>query len=253
MPSARPRGPDLGREEGFAAPAAGGEQLAGGRFGAAVHRRAVEHLAAGVEQRRDDAGQERVAGSSRRLVEADVGAAADDGQRLAGGRDRTRVHAAAGSRRLGERTGQAGRRRRAGRPQRAAGGLAPDRAVAQGAAANLPKDVGDAFIEIREHGADLEFTARRVRRIDDLQPRREAHRPGGERNVERDFAPRSGRDRPRRQQAHAVASQVPGLDLAGRVAEDERRRLAQRLARDDAAIAFRGYGLGAHQGRTWRI
>jgi hypothetical protein len=51
------RGPDLGGEEGFAAPAVRGEQLARRRLGAAVHRRAVEDLAAGVEQRRDDAGQ----------------------------------------------------------------------------------------------------------------------------------------------------------------------------------------------------
>ena len=58
-------GPDLGGEEGLGAAAARREQLAGRRLGAAVHRRAVEHLAAGVEQRVDHAGQQRVLGRSR--------------------------------------------------------------------------------------------------------------------------------------------------------------------------------------------
>ena len=71
------------------------EQFADDSFGAAIHRRAVEHRAARAEQRGEHIGQALVAGAADADVEAEIGAAADDGQLLAGRRDGARFHRSA--------------------------------------------------------------------------------------------------------------------------------------------------------------
>ena len=71
--------PHFGGEEGFWMRAGGGEQLAGHRLGATVHRRAVDHRATRAEQGLQHTGQALVFGAVGGDVEADVGAAADDG------------------------------------------------------------------------------------------------------------------------------------------------------------------------------
>jgi hypothetical protein len=83
-----------GRNEGLGTLRARGEQLAHRGFGLAVHGRAVDHTPARREQRIEHAGQALEFGAAGRAVEADVGAAADDGKRLARRRDRAFMHVA---------------------------------------------------------------------------------------------------------------------------------------------------------------
>ena len=91
----RARGPvvhTLVARKAFGAQPISRDEIAGDRLGAAIHRRAVDHPAAGVEQQLNDLAQRL----SRRAVVADIEglprAEADDGHGLAGGRDRTRDH-----------------------------------------------------------------------------------------------------------------------------------------------------------------
>ena len=74
------------------ATAGGGQQFAGGGFGAAVHRRTVDHRPAGGEQRLQHTRQPRVFRGTGCEVEALIGAEADDRQGLPGGWDRPRLH-----------------------------------------------------------------------------------------------------------------------------------------------------------------
>ncbi len=87
-------GPDLGGKEGRDAAGSRRKQRAGVLFGAPVHRRAVDHPATRGEERGQHTGQALVLGAARGMVETEPGAAADDGQRFAGGGDGSGVHGA---------------------------------------------------------------------------------------------------------------------------------------------------------------
>jgi len=68
------------------------QEVAEHGLGAAIHRRAVEHLAAGIAQPADHLGQRREFRAVGADVEAHIGATADDRQRFAARWDRTHLH-----------------------------------------------------------------------------------------------------------------------------------------------------------------
>jgi hypothetical protein len=87
MPASRPEVQTLVARKGLVRGLAAASKFAGGFLGAAVHRRAVDHRAAGREERIEHAGQALVFVGAGALVEADPGAAADDRQGFLRGGD----------------------------------------------------------------------------------------------------------------------------------------------------------------------
>ena len=87
-----PARPDLGGDEGALGIRRGRQQVAQHSLGAAIHRRAVEHLAAGVTQRADHGSQRLELLGVGADIESHVGTAADDRQCFAARWNGTCLH-----------------------------------------------------------------------------------------------------------------------------------------------------------------
>ena len=109
------------------------------------------------------------------------------------------------------------------------------------------EEVGGAFVEGGEDGADLELLGRQVRRVDDLERRAHLDRPFGKRQREGDRAAGAGPDGPVREEAEAARADVEGLHRDGRLADDERRRLADHRAGGSPAVRIPELCLGHAQ------
>jgi len=94
MPLSRPEVQTLGGDEGLVAGAGRRQQIADHALGRAIHRRAIDHRAASLEHHLENLGERRAVCGLAADIEGPPGAAADDGQRLAGGGNLALVHAA---------------------------------------------------------------------------------------------------------------------------------------------------------------
>ena len=77
-PRLAPAGPHLGGEKDARSRAGLGDEIAGHRLGAAIHRRGVDNLAAGIEQEAQHLGERLAGGGALANVEDLRGAEPDD-------------------------------------------------------------------------------------------------------------------------------------------------------------------------------